>query len=173
VWSWSRVLAYNMAYGPWPGWPSPTASPGQAPGSRLAGWPVASGQRKKAQSAKPHASASALSSQLSTACIFAMAMAPARPYTRANCESKGEGEQGHGRSWEVEVGRRMRTEDCAQCALHTTARPTLRLQLGFSFCSSAAAPPTWPHSRLGKGFDCQSRMGRLRECTMSKGCPII
>jgi hypothetical protein len=48
-----------------------------------------------------------------------------------------------------------------------------RLQLGFSFRSSAAAPPTWPHSRLEKIFDCQSRMGRLRECTMSRGCPII
>jgi hypothetical protein len=48
-----------------------------------------------------------------------------------------------------------------------------RLQLRFSFRSSAAAPPTWPNSRLAKDFDCQSRMGRLRECTMSKGCPII
>jgi hypothetical protein len=27
-----------------------------------------------------------------------------------------------------------------------------RLQLGFSFRSSAAAPPTWPHSRLAKDF---------------------
>jgi hypothetical protein len=44
---------------------------------------------------------------------------------------------------------------------------------GFLFARLPLPLQLGPTGVWEKIFDCQSRMGRLRECTMSKGCPII